>query len=343
MVTQEEASAVDRAVQAVMVAALTLGTSPRSASQRALDPLSALEAADRVEHELVAAPDTAKARQSLLDVRAARTELLTFQLARQRSMLPVLNRSLSRLRAASTIDDLVDSIPIHAVELGYDRALFSWVQDERWVPRSAYTASDPQEAQALLAAAGPPYVHTRELFEVDVVRRRSPILVLDATENPRVHPGLWQVTHSHSYVAAPIVARGHVAAFVHLDRNLDTGTTDEFDRDLLAAMCQGVGLMLDRLLEGSVPGGQTPPSLTQRWAQVLTPREREVLRLVAAGHTNAQIGARLFISEETTKTHLKKLMRKLGVSNRSQAGAMYHQLRAEPGTRPGADRASSTD
>jgi DNA-binding NarL/FixJ family response regulator len=54
----------------------------------------------------------------------------------------------------------------------------------------------------------------------------------------------------------------------------------------------------------------------------LTPREIEVLGLVASGNRNKEIGARLFISEETVKVHVKHVMDKLGASDRTQAVAI---------------------
>jgi DNA-binding NarL/FixJ family response regulator len=54
----------------------------------------------------------------------------------------------------------------------------------------------------------------------------------------------------------------------------------------------------------------------------LTPREIEVLALVASGNRNKEIGARLFISEETVKVHVKHVMDKLGASDRTQAVAI---------------------
>jgi ATP/maltotriose-dependent transcriptional regulator MalT len=51
----------------------------------------------------------------------------------------------------------------------------------------------------------------------------------------------------------------------------------------------------------------------------LTPRERSVLRLVAAGRTNRQIGAELFISEKTVSVHLSRVMAKLGATSRTEA------------------------
>lgn len=51
----------------------------------------------------------------------------------------------------------------------------------------------------------------------------------------------------------------------------------------------------------------------------LTEREREVLRLLADGLSNAAIGRRLYISESTVKFHIRNLIRKLGVSKRTDA------------------------
>lgn len=54
----------------------------------------------------------------------------------------------------------------------------------------------------------------------------------------------------------------------------------------------------------------------------LTPRESDVLRLLARGNSNCEIGVALHISEETAKTHVKHLYGKLGVHSRSQAIAI---------------------
>jgi DNA-binding CsgD family transcriptional regulator len=51
----------------------------------------------------------------------------------------------------------------------------------------------------------------------------------------------------------------------------------------------------------------------------LTPRQNNLLRLVAAGHTNSQIARRLGISEGTVRTHLENIYEKLGVSSRTAA------------------------
>jgi DNA-binding CsgD family transcriptional regulator len=51
----------------------------------------------------------------------------------------------------------------------------------------------------------------------------------------------------------------------------------------------------------------------------LTPRQNELLRLLAAGHTNSQIARQLGISEGTVRTHLENIYQKLGVSSRTAA------------------------
>ena len=60
-------------------------------------------------------------------------------------------------------------------------------------------------------------------------------------------------------------------------------------------------------------------------ADVLSPREREVLRLVAQGLSSKAIGRRLFISERTVAQHLTAVFHKLGVNTRAQAVALAVQ------------------
>jgi len=57
----------------------------------------------------------------------------------------------------------------------------------------------------------------------------------------------------------------------------------------------------------------------------LTEREAEVLRLIAAGRSNAEIGRDLFVSEATVKTHVNRIFAKTGSRDRSQAVAYAHR------------------
>ncbi|WP_106848430.1 response regulator transcription factor [Blastococcus sp. Marseille-P5729] len=66
----------------------------------------------------------------------------------------------------------------------------------------------------------------------------------------------------------------------------------------------------------------TSARTTSAGAPGLTDREQEVLQLVAEGLTNKQIAQRLVISPATAKTHLARIMQKLGVSTRTQAAML---------------------
>ena len=57
----------------------------------------------------------------------------------------------------------------------------------------------------------------------------------------------------------------------------------------------------------------------------LTAREQQVLRLVAAGHTNRSIGAELGLSERTVDRHMSNIFTKLGVSSRAAATALAYE------------------
>ena len=58
----------------------------------------------------------------------------------------------------------------------------------------------------------------------------------------------------------------------------------------------------------------------------LTPRELEVLLLVAEGRTNRVIGETLFMSEKTASVHVSRILAKLGVGGRVEAAAVAHRL-----------------
>ncbi len=69
----------------------------------------------------------------------------------------------------------------------------------------------------------------------------------------------------------------------------------------------------------------TPPP---EWAE-LTPREQEVLQLIAEGCSNREIATQLFIAERTVKNHVNSILRRLNVRDRTQAAILAAKIRAD--------------
>jgi DNA-binding NarL/FixJ family response regulator len=85
--------------------------------------------------------------------------------------------------------------------------------------------------------------------------------------------------------------------------------------------------LIDRFLAGVRPGAAAPPELEE-----LTEREMEVLKLVARGFSNAEIADTLFVSDGTVKTHVSRILSKLGLRDRVQAVVFAYECQlVEPG------------
>jgi DNA-binding CsgD family transcriptional regulator len=199
------------------------------------------------------------------------------------------------------------------------------------------------------------------LLETEMVRRRIPALVTDTKEHPGMFRAIVEASRSTSYVAAPVMPTRRVIGFLHADRFGQSKVPDTTDRDNLWTFAEHFGLMFERavlverlerqraalgtafasaaaqidamctdelaLARNEIPEPQAAaedqsparPGLSA----ILTSREREVLELMAAGYTNTRIGQELVVSEGTVKSHVKRILRKLHVSNRAEAVARY--------------------
>ena len=99
--------------------------------------------------------------------------------------------------------------------------------------------------------------------------------------------------------------------------------------EMIAELCDSQVRLARQTHDPTSPVSSPAVMLTTPEARinsVLTPREREVLALLAAGSTNAQIADQLVVSESTVKSHVKHILRKLRASNRAEAVSRYLRL-----------------
>ncbi|TMD30960.1 MAG: response regulator transcription factor, partial [Chloroflexi bacterium] len=93
-------------------------------------------------------------------------------------------------------------------------------------------------------------------------------------------------------------------------------------RDDIDGLARRARLTLEAKVGPEAKAQETPPADPFG----LTSREREVLALVAAGHTNKRIAETLFISESTAGVHVSNILGKLGVTSRTEAAAVAVRL-----------------
>lgn len=204
---------------------------------------------------------------------------------------------------------------------------------------------------AALVAAEPDMVVVGEAATgrqaVDLARRARPDVVLMDIRMPD-GDGLWAtreivgtsgLEHCHVVVVTTFELDEYVAEAVRAGAS-GFLVKDTEPAELLRAVrvaAAGDALLSPgptrRLLE-RVAGGLRRTEAPERLA-VLTDREREVLTLVAAGLTNEEIARRLFLSPLTAKTHVSRVMGKLGARDRVQLVVLaYETGLVAPGWQP---------
>lgn len=178
-------------------------------------------------------------------------------------------------------------------------------------------------ADAAIRADGAGPLVTAELRSAEAEESRldarpDPALWIGAIE-ARIATGQpWELAYARYRLAEAILARGGLATDAALplrQAHAAAGSlVAEPLRISIEALASRARIQLTREPEGAGQAATRP-------ATTLTTRELEVLALVAAGHTNREIGERLFISEKTASVHVTHAMDKLGALSRYDAAA----------------------
>jgi DNA-binding NarL/FixJ family response regulator len=150
-------------------------------------------------------------------------------------------------------------------------------------------------------------VQPADTILVDVgLMRPDPVQFTRAVLHRSPHTGIIMVGAVDPRMAAMTVSAGA--------RGVVRGGGEDGE-DLVVALTQAIMLICPRM----TGNGQVP---RQRGGSAgLTQRELQVLRGMSDGKSNAQIGRDLFVSEDTVKTHARRLFRKLGARDRAHAVA----------------------
>ena len=151
--------------------------------------------------------------------------------------------------------------------------------------------------QQLAAAENPPKVLILTTFDLDEY-------VFDALRAGASGFLLKDVTAERLFEAVRVVAAGEALLAPTVTRRL----ISEFAR------------LRPQAAAGGPVAAVRPSALA-----ALTPRETEVLRLVAEGLSNTEIAARLVVTEETVKTHVSRILAKLGLRDRTQAVVVAYE------------------
>ena len=171
-------------------------------------------------------------------------------------------------------------------------------------------AADGEAATELVAAVQPQVV----LMDLNMPRCNG----VEATRRIRAsHPGTQVVVLTTYSDDDSIIGALQAGALGYLTKD---ATRAEIGRAVLAAAA-GQAVMdpevQQRLLSAAVRA-PAPPSGDPEEGD-LTPRESDVLRLIAAGKSNREIARALFVSEATVKTHINRIFAKTGSRDRTQA------------------------
>jgi DNA-binding NarL/FixJ family response regulator len=193
------------------------------------------------------------------------------------------------------------------------------IDDHRIVRRglSAYFAAQPDIIVVGEASSGEEALQLAESWQADVividVLMPGGIDGIETTRRlKRLLPRTQIIILSGYADDARVIGALRVGAITYVEKDSQPEQLLEAVRGAVQGKAIFEPTLMQRIIQAQ----------TMKSSDVLTEREREVLRLLAEGLTNAEIAVRLSVSEETVKTHVAGILRKLGLAHRTQA-AIY--------------------
>jgi DNA-binding CsgD family transcriptional regulator len=288
------------------------------------------------------------------ELRALEREIIELAYVRRSDALEGVRDTVRRLGEVGSPEGILDRA---ADELGassqFDRILISELVDGRLTPRAIWAREDRDAAQAVLSELRrSPLRLEYPLIEEEVIRHQHTEIVTVSSAGSRTPGRLTELLGWDSYVVAALTVDGKTAGLLHADAHGSGRALDDLDREVALRYSEGLAGVFERAvlretlqrhrseLQSAVQWmsarlsrltADTPvselaspaASATSASVDTLTPREREVLRLMARGKTNRAIANALIVREGTIKYHVKNILRKLGATSRADAVARH--------------------
>jgi DNA-binding CsgD family transcriptional regulator len=296
-------------------------------------------------------------RSALVDFLQAQVEAREMRAGNHVGVMRSLTDGIRRMKKAGSLQGLARQACTELCDaLGFDYALLSFLLDDGFVvEESGHGVGGPTMIARRGCAA-----------ERDCIRMRNTIRT-NEVDVPAT-PGYRELLGSAHYLVAPVIAGSQVIALLHVSRGsegvsvCDVDVLDTFaaaysvlhermvntervqhQRTSIARAAARLTDEADRIAAAAISldvendDRVEPPTIApdSALAATLSERERQVFERLVLGAANAEIADELVITVETVKTHVKRILRKIGAINRSEAIALYMEARARPGRHNG--------
>jgi DNA-binding NarL/FixJ family response regulator len=283
-------------------------------------------------------------RDLLTEFLRAQVEARQMRASDQVDTVRALTAGVRRMRKAGSLQGLGRQARTELCEaLGFDSALLSFVEDDGFVVEES-------------SLSGPTVIPRRDCApERACIRLRDTIQTDEAMMFAA--PGYRELLGSGHYLVAPVIVKSNVVALLHVGR-LGADGMCPGDVDVLDAFASVYSMLHERMLntervqQQRTSIARAAARLTEEADRIaaaaisfdiddeaqgelrtvaadcalvatLSQRERQVFERLVLGASNAAIAEDLVITVETAKTHVKRILRKIGAINRSEAIALY--------------------